>query len=148
MDLFCGVRWTVAHEPAAGHDAPYGRVCDDRNVGRSVLIVDDHAGFREAASALLRRDGFTVVGGAADGRAAIAAIRELRPDVVLLDVQLPGLDGFAVAERVCGASDAPAVVLISSREAAAYGHRLETAPVRGFIPKRELSGAAVAALVA
>jgi DNA-binding NarL/FixJ family response regulator len=113
----------------------------------SVLIVDDHADFREAASMLLEADGFTIVGAAADGDAAIAAARELRPQVVLLDVQLPRLDGFAVAEILTASSDPPAVVLISSREAAAYGRRLAAAPVRGFIPKRALSGAALAALV-
>jgi DNA-binding NarL/FixJ family response regulator len=113
----------------------------------SVLIVDDHAGFREAASSLLEAEGFAVVGSAADGDAAVAAANHLRPQVVLLDVQLPGLDGFAVAELLAGAAEPPAVVLISSREAAAYGRRLEAAPVRGFIPKRALSGAALAALL-
>lgn len=132
---------------AAGHDVLRTSVCDDQYVRASVLIVDDHADFREAASALLETEGFTVVGGAADGDAAIAAATQLRPQVVLLDVQLPGLDGFAVAELLAGASDPPAVVLISSREAAAYGRRLEAAPVRGFIPKRALSGATLAALL-
>jgi DNA-binding NarL/FixJ family response regulator len=113
----------------------------------SVLIVDDHADFRDAASALLETEGFTVVGAAADGEAAIAAAKQLRPQVVLLDVQLPGLDGFAVAELLADTPEPPAVVLISSREAAAYGRRLESSPVRGFIPKRALSGAALAALV-
>jgi DNA-binding NarL/FixJ family response regulator len=132
---------------AAGHDVLRTSVCDDQHVRESVLIVDDHADFREAASALLETEGFTVVGGVADGDAAIAVAKQLRPQVVLLDVQLPGLDGFAVAELLAGALDPPAVVLISSREAAAYGRRLEAAPVRGFIPKRALSGATLAALL-
>jgi DNA-binding NarL/FixJ family response regulator len=132
---------------AAGHDVFGAGVCDDRDVLPSVLIVDDHAEFREAASALLEAEGFTVVGSAADGDAAIAAAKRLRPQVVLLDVQLPGLDGFGVAELLACTFEPPAVVLISSREAVAYGRRLETAPVRGFIPKRALSGAALAALV-
>ena len=113
----------------------------------SVLIVDDHADFRDAAAALLETEGFNVVGAAADGDAALAASKQLRPQVVLLDVQLPGLDGFAVAELLAHTPEPPAVVLISSREAASYGPRLEAAPVRGFIPKRALSGAALAALV-
>jgi DNA-binding NarL/FixJ family response regulator len=96
---------------------------------------------------LLEAEGFAVVGSAADGEAAVAAANHLRPQVVLLDVQLPGLDGFAVAELLAGAAEPPTVVLISSREAAAYGRRLEAAPVRGFIPKRALSGAALAALL-
>ena len=132
---------------AAGHDVFGAGVCDDRDVPPSVLIVDDHAEFREAASALLEAEGFAVVGSAADGDAAIAAAERLRPEVVLLDIQLPGLDGFAVAELLAGTSEPPAVVLISSREAAAYGRRLEAAAARGFIPKRALSGKALAALV-
>jgi DNA-binding NarL/FixJ family response regulator len=67
--------------------------------------------------------------------------------VVLLDIQLPGLDGFAVAERLAATDDPPQVVLISSRDAAAYGPRLEQAPALGFLAKRELSGASLAALV-
>jgi DNA-binding NarL/FixJ family response regulator len=132
---------------AAGHDVVRTGVCDDQGVRPSVLIVDDHADFREAASTLLETEGFSVVGVAADGDAAISAVERLRPEVVLLDIQLPALDGFAVAELLAGTSEPPAVVLISSREGAAYGRRLEAAPVRGFIPKRALSGAALAALV-
>jgi DNA-binding NarL/FixJ family response regulator len=113
----------------------------------TVLIVDDHPAFRESASALLEAEGFAVVGEAADGDEAIGAVERLRPQVVLLDVQLPGLDGFAVAERLAAGPDPPRVVLISSREAGAYGPRLNGAAARGFIPKRELSGSALAALV-
>lgn len=112
-----------------------------------MLIVDDHDDFRRSASALLEAEGFAVVGGAADGVAALAAVERLRPEVVLLDIQLPDLDGFTVAERLAAAPDPPRVVLISSREAAAYGPRLRAAPARGFLAKRELSGAALAALV-
>src|SRR5919199_921403 len=132
---------------AAGHDVVRTGVCDDPDMRPRVLIVDDHAEFREAASALLEAEGFAVVGSAADGDAAITAAERLRPEVVLLDIQLPGLDGFAVADLLARSSKPPAVVLISSREAAAYGRRLEAAPVRGFIPKRALSGSALAALV-
>ena len=113
----------------------------------TVLIVDDHDGFRESARALLEAEGFAVAGDAADGAAAVAAVARLRPDVVLLDVQLPDVDGFAVAERLAEGPDPPRVVLISSREAAAYGPRIGAAPVCGFLAKRELSGAALAALV-
>jgi DNA-binding NarL/FixJ family response regulator len=112
-----------------------------------VLIVDDHAAFRESASALLEAEGFDVVGEAADGESAVAEVARLRPDIVLLDIQLPGLDGFDVAERLAEAADAPAVILISSRDAAAYGSRVEEAPVRGFLAKRSLSGAALASFV-
>jgi DNA-binding NarL/FixJ family response regulator len=114
----------------------------------TVLIVDDHPEFRESASALLEAEGFAVVGEAADGDEAIAAVGRLRPQVVLLDIQLPDLDGFAEAERLAAEPDPPRVVLISSREAAAYGPRLEAAAAQGFIPKRELSGSTLAVLVA
>lgn len=114
---------------------------------QTVVIVDDHAEFRESASALLEAEGFAVIGEAADGGEALSAIERLRPEVVLLDVQLPDADGFSVAERLATQPDPPSVVLISSREATAYGSRLSAAAVRGFISKRELSGAALAALV-
>jgi DNA-binding NarL/FixJ family response regulator len=114
----------------------------------TVLIVDDHDAFRESASALLEAEGFAVIGEAADGRAALTEAERLRPQVVLLDVQLPDLDGFAVAERLAAGANPPNVVLISSREAVSYGPRLEATPARGFITKRELSGSALAALVA
>lgn len=113
----------------------------------SVLIVDDHDGFRAGARELLEADGFEVLGEAADGRTAVEATERLRPDVVLLDVQLPDLDGFAVAERLAAHVDPPAVVLVSSRAAEAYRRRLKGSPVRGFISKAELSGACLAALL-
>jgi DNA-binding NarL/FixJ family response regulator len=126
---------------------PAGGIWEDQRVRMTVLIVDDHDGFRESARALLEAEGFAVVGGAADGASALAAVERLRPEVVLLDVQLPGVDGFAVARQLAAAPDPPRVVLISSRDAAAYGPRLGTVPACGFLAKRELSGASLAALV-
>jgi DNA-binding NarL/FixJ family response regulator len=119
---------------------------NDRLVRPTVLIVDDHAAFRASARALLEAEGFEVVGEAADGAGAVAAVAALRPKIVLLDIQLPDLDGLAVAEQLAAAFDAPAVVLISSRDAATYGPRLQGTPARGFIPKSGLSGEALAAL--
>jgi DNA-binding NarL/FixJ family response regulator len=113
----------------------------------SVLIVDDHAGFRAFARTLLSEEGFVVVGEAEDGAGALEAARNLRPDVVLLDVQLPDTNGFAVAERIAEDPDPPQVVLISTRDASTYRRRLDSALVRGFIAKAELSGPALAALV-
>lgn len=118
-----------------------------RRVRATVLIVDDHEAYRRSASALLEAEGFAVVGEAADGAAAMEAVERLRPEVVLLDIQLPDVDGLRVAERLAARRDPPSVVLISSREAAAYGARLDAVPARGFIAKRELSGATLAALV-
>ena len=113
----------------------------------TVLIVDDHAEFRASASELLKAEGFDVVGAADDAARAVELALRLRPQVVLLDVQLPDLDGFAVAARLAEEAPPPQVVLISSREAVAYGRRVADAPVRGFIAKRDLTGAALAALV-
>jgi DNA-binding NarL/FixJ family response regulator len=115
---------------------------------RTVLIVDDHDGFRAGARALLEADGFEVIGEAADGPAAVEAASRLRPDLVLLDVQLPGLDGFAVAERLAAGDAPPAVILISSRGADAFRRRLASSPARGFIAKAELSGECLVSLLA
>jgi DNA-binding NarL/FixJ family response regulator len=115
-------------------------------VARTVLIVDDHPGFRSVARALLEGGGFEVVGEAADGAAALVAVAELRPEVVLLDVQLPDIDGFVVAEQI--GSDGPVVVLTSSRSAGSFRRRLNANPNWSFIPKDELSGEALAAAVA
>jgi DNA-binding NarL/FixJ family response regulator len=123
------------------------RACDDARVAHTVLIVDDHDEFRTAARALLEADGFTVVGEAADGTEAITAVTRLQPAVVLLDIQLPDVDGLAVAEGIAAGLDPPAVVLISSRDAAAYGPRLQQTSARGFIAKSDLSGAALAGLL-
>jgi DNA-binding NarL/FixJ family response regulator len=114
----------------------------------TVLVVDDHAEFRAAARALLEAAGYVVVAEAADGAEAIAATARAHPAVVLLDIQLPGLDGFAVAEQLAAVADPPAVVLTSGRDARTYGGRLAAAPARGFIAKRDLSGAALARLLA
>jgi len=121
--------------------------CQDLGVGFTVLIVDDHAGFRAMARALLEAEGFEVVGEAEDAAAALLAASHLQPQVVLLDIQLPDLDGFEVAERLARAGDPPAVVLVSTRDVSSYRRRLAGSPVRGFIPKNELSGSALSALV-
>jgi len=113
----------------------------------SVLIVDDHSPFRSFARALLDAEGFDVVGEAEDGASAVEATMRLRPDVVLLDIQLPDTTGFTVAEQIAELSDPPLVVLISSREASAYRRRLDASRVRGFIAKGELTGPALAELV-
>jgi DNA-binding NarL/FixJ family response regulator len=113
----------------------------------TVVIIDDHEDFRDSARVLLEAEGFEVIGEASDGTEALAAVAAIRPSIVLLDIQLPGLDGFAVAEQIAGIPDPPVVVLISSRDAAAYGPRLVQTSARGFLPKSELSGEALAALV-
>jgi len=105
----------------------------------TVLIVDDHASFRASARRLLDADGYEVVGEAEDGARALAESERLAPDVVLLDVQLPDLDGFEVARRLAASTSPPTVVLVSSHDRADLGSALETEDVAGFIHKGELS---------
>jgi DNA-binding NarL/FixJ family response regulator len=112
-----------------------------------VLIVDDHAGYRAVARRLLHEEGYDVVGESADGRSAVADSLALQPDVVLLDVQLPDLDGFEVARLLAEQPRPPVVVLCSSRDAVDYGSRVKDAAAEGFISKGELSGARLAAIV-
>jgi DNA-binding NarL/FixJ family response regulator len=124
------------------------RLCDDGRMAETVLIVDDHPSFRATARALLEAEGFSVVGEAADGAEAIEKAAGLRPDVLLLDVQLPDLDGFEVCRRVSRNGGSPAVVLVSSRDASDFGDLIPSSGARGFVPKGELTGAAVRALIA
>ena len=111
-----------------------------------MLIVDDHEPFRAVARKLLESAGYVVAGEAADASEALAAVAAHAPDAVLLDVQLPDRDGFAVATELA-AADGPTVVLISSRDADDYGQQVAACGARGFIPKSKLSAAAVAALL-
>jgi DNA-binding NarL/FixJ family response regulator len=104
----------------------------------SVLIVDDHAGFRAQARELLAVAGYDVVGEAADGASGVRVARDLSPDIVLLDVQLPDATGFEVISQIASEPDPPVIVLISSRDAADYGSRVARSGARGFITKAEL----------
>ena len=113
----------------------------------TVLIVDDHPSFRTSARRILEDAGYEVVGEAPDGESGLAAARSLRPSVVLLDVQLPDLDGFEVALRLTGGADPPAVVMTSSRDGSDFVGMVADSGARGFVPKGELSGGALAALL-
>jgi DNA-binding NarL/FixJ family response regulator len=113
----------------------------------TVLIVDDHPSFRATARVLLESEGYDVVGEAADGAEALDRARELEPDLVLLDVNLPDMDGFAVAAELTSHNGAPAVVLTSSRESSDFGPLVGSSGARGFVPKSELSGPALAAFL-
>ena len=110
-----------------------------------VFIVDDHAAFRRSARRLLEDEGLEVIGEAADGSSALDAVPQAQPDVVLLDVALPDLSGYEVAERLAG--EGSRVVLTSSRAQNDLGRRLRRSHALGFIPKDRLSGEAIQARV-
>lgn len=112
-----------------------------------VLIVDDHPGFRRIARRLVEEAGLQVVGEASTGVEALREERRLRPDIVLLDIQLPDLDGFKIARSLSSVAAAPSVVLVSTREAADYGPRIHGCGAVGFISKSELSAASLSALL-
>jgi CheY-like chemotaxis protein len=113
-------------------------------VTRTVLVVDDHAEFRAAARALLEASGFIVAAEAADGRSALRAASTFCPDVVLLDIQLPDLDGFTVAELLAGQAE---IVLVSTRAASSYRDRIAASSAAGFLTKNELTLSALTALL-
>jgi DNA-binding NarL/FixJ family response regulator len=114
----------------------------------TVLVVDDHATFRATARALLEAEGFDVVGEAADGEETLAQVARLRPEIVLLDVQLPDMDGFEIAARLARDGSSAQIILISSRDASDFGSIVVESEVCGFVTKDALSGAAIRALVA
>lgn len=113
----------------------------------TVLVVDDHDGFRMRARALLEAEGFDVVAEAARGADAIGLAGRVRPDIALVDIQLPDVDGFAVAADIRSAGTAGRIILISTREALDYGDRIARSSADAFIPKSELSGESLRAAI-
>jgi DNA-binding NarL/FixJ family response regulator len=114
---------------------------------RSVLIVDDHAVFRQAARRALEADGWRVVGEAADGAAALAAVPELEPDVLLLDVYLPDASGLELARTIHAAHPELMVVLVSTHDSGDFRQLARDAGALGFLAKAELSGPALGELL-
>jgi DNA-binding NarL/FixJ family response regulator len=114
---------------------------------KTFLVVDDHPSFRKTARVLLNSAGFEVVGEAADGASAIEAAQALRPDVVLLDVILPDIDGFEVAAVLIKNGNPPTIILTSSHDPRDFGALIEESGARGFISKAELSPARLTALL-
>lgn len=110
-----------------------------------VLIVDDSPGFLDAASQLLRLEGVAVVGVASSGEEALHLASELRPDVTLIDIDLGGDDGIAVARRLAGSEGHPAgdIVLISTHGEDEFAELIEASPAIGFIPKPALTAEAI-----
>jgi DNA-binding NarL/FixJ family response regulator len=120
---------------------------DELRPARRVLVVDDHPSFRRCARTMLTVEGFDVVGEAATGAEALEQAAELAPELVLLDVQLPDADGFEVASRLLARDPELGIVLVSGRDATAYGDRIESSGARAFIFKADLSGAAIERLI-
>jgi len=121
------------------------RLCHHAPMIGRLLIVDDHESFLATASALFAEAGFEVVGGADSAASAEAAAGRLRPDVVLLDIQLPDRPGFTVVPLL---QDLGAVVVLTSgRREADFGGLVAASGADGFVPKDELSGPRLAALM-
>jgi DNA-binding NarL/FixJ family response regulator len=113
----------------------------------TILIIDDDPRFRTQARDVLEADGFVVIGQAVDGASGLEAAQSLLPEFVLLDIGLPDIEGFEVARALALNRPPPQVVLTSTRDARAYGRRLTNGHSLGFIPKEQISGAAIRALV-
>ena len=121
---------------------------DSRSVtARRVMLVDDHAGFRASAGAWLAHEGVAVVGVCASGEEALVSCVELHPDLVLIDLNLPGMSGVAVAEALAVTPEPPDVIIISSDADAGSDAHVRGAPVVGFIAKRDLTWPAIDALL-
>ncbi len=123
-------------------------IATDEAPSGTVVVIDDHAGFRQVVRETLAAAGWQVVGEAATGATAVDLVARLAPDLVLLDVVLPDMDGFAVAERLAAAGCASAVVLVSGHDRCDFDGRVRAAPVRGFLAKEMISGRSLAALLA
>jgi CheY-like chemotaxis protein len=119
----------------------------DRFMPCRVLLVDDNSDFRRAARQLLERNGFAVVAEAETGIGGIELAQEHRLDLVLVDVQLPDIDGFEVAECLSRLEAPVDVILTSSLDHTDFGALVTGSSARGFVPKAELSASAIQALL-
>ena len=109
--------------------------------------MDDHDDFRASARAWLTHEGYTVVGAFATGEEALEGYADLSADVILLDLNLPGMSGVKVAEVLAASAGAPRVVIISSDAEARHDPQVVSAPVAGFLAKSELACDAIDALL-
>jgi DNA-binding NarL/FixJ family response regulator len=113
----------------------------------TVLIVDDHPSFRASARRMLEANGYNVVGELDNGDGVVAAVEKLNPEVLLLDVHLPDVDGFEVTRRLLDANATPQVVLISSHDFTDLDEAVGASGARGFVAKSELSAEAISLLI-
>ena len=114
------------------------------------FIVDDNSDFRDEIRGLLEEQGIDVVGGAASGAEALEQIADLRPDVALIDIDLCGESGLALARRlhVDARHPAPSLILISTHEESEYADLIDESPALGFLAKSELSAASIRGMLA
>jgi CheY-like chemotaxis protein len=117
------------------------------NVAVRCVIVDDNPAFLEAATALLEREGLNVVGTTSTSDGALGQVRELLPDVVLVDIMLGGESGFDLARRLAEADLGSTVILISTHSESDFADLISETPAAGFVPKSELSASAIRQLV-
>lgn len=108
-------------------------------MAQRLLIVDDSEVFRRAASVTLSAEGYDVVGVAEDGRSGLTMAECLAPDLVILDISLPDMEGFDVSSRLTALDHPPVVVLVSSREWVDVRQRVADCGAIGFVPKEMLS---------
>jgi DNA-binding NarL/FixJ family response regulator len=116
-------------------------------MARTVLVIDDHAGFRAIARTILEEAGYVVVAEAADGESGVAAAVRTTPDIAIVDVQLPDMDGFEVTRHLLEGGAGPAIVLVSTRDRSDFGSLVESSGANGFVPKAEISAESLAAVV-
>jgi DNA-binding NarL/FixJ family response regulator len=112
------------------------------------VIVDDDEVFLDVARALLERDGVTVAGVAHNSAEAVQLVRALRPEVVLMDIRLGAESGFDAARQLAGNGQSAAVIMISTHSGEDYADLIDESPAVGFLPKAELSAAAVRKILA
>lgn len=112
-----------------------------------VLIVDDQAPFRDASRMVVEMTGgFEVAGEAVNGEEAVQLNEEMRPDLVLMDVQMPGINGLEATRRIASSDHSPPVVVMSTHESGDYRETSIEAGAFTFIPKAEFSMAALEAV--
>jgi DNA-binding NarL/FixJ family response regulator len=112
-----------------------------------VLAVDDQRPFRVAAAAVLRRTpGFELVGEASSGEDAVAQVRALHPDLVLMDINMPGIGGVEATRIVTAGDDAPVVFLCSTYQRQDLPPEARDSGAAAYIHKEELAGDLVARL--